>query len=76
VAARTDDERSVSVLEGDLRLSRLEPNDLVLVFSVGGGDARRTISRILMASLQYAKGVRARIAGVVGGILIHVILRF
>jgi D-sedoheptulose 7-phosphate isomerase len=54
------------VFEGWLRVSRLGTNDLVLVFSVGGGDAERNVSPNLVAALQYTKGVGARIAGVVG----------
>ena len=66
LTARTNDEGWASVFEGWLRVSRLGPNDLVLVFSVGGGDAERNVSPNLVAALQYAKGVGARIAGVVG----------
>ena len=66
LTARTNDEGWASVFEGWLRVSRLGPNDLVLVFSVGGGDAERNVSPNLVAALQYAKGVGARIVGVVG----------
>src|SRR5215831_10109072 len=66
LTARTNDEGWASVFEGWLRVSRLGANDLVLVFSVGGGDAERNVSPNLVAALQYAKGVGGRIAGVVG----------
>src|SRR5712692_3054025 len=39
LTARTNDEGWKSVFEGWLRVSRLGPSDLVLVLSVGGGDA-------------------------------------
>jgi len=66
LTARTNDEGWASVFEGWLRVSRLGANDLVLVFSVGGGDAEKNVSPNLVAALQYAKGVGARIIGVVG----------
>ena len=66
LTARTNDEGWKSVFEGWLRVSRLGPNDLVLVFSVGGGNAEKNVSPNLVAALQYAQGVGARIAGVVG----------
>ena len=66
LTARTNDEGWASVFEGWLRVSRLGPADLVLVFSVGGGNAERNVSPNLVAALQYAKGMGARIAGVVG----------
>src|SRR5882672_11338205 len=66
LTARTNDEGWASVFEGWLRVSRLGPADLVLVFSVGGGNAEKNVSPNLVAALQYAKGMGARIAGVVG----------
>jgi len=66
LTARTNDEGWASVFEGWLRVSRLGPGDLVLVFSVGGGNAEKNVSPNLVAALQYAKGRGTRIAGVVG----------
>ena len=66
LTARTNDDGWASVFEGWLRVSRLGASDLVLVFSVGGGNAEKNVSPNLVAALQYAKGVGARVAGVVG----------
>lgn len=66
LTARTNDEGWASVFEGWLRVSRLRADDLVLVFSVGGGDPENNISPNLVAALQYAKRVGARVIGVVG----------
>lgn len=49
-----------------LRTSRLRAEDLVLVFSVGGGDVQKNVSPNLVAALQYARQVGAGIVGVVG----------
>ena len=38
----------------------------MLVFSVGGGNLEKNVSPNLVAALQYAKTVGAKIAGIVG----------
>jgi len=66
LTARVNDEGWATVFEAWLRGSRLRANDLVLVFSVGGGDLEKNVSPNLVAALQYAKTVGAKILGVVG----------
>ena len=66
LTARVNDEGWASVFEAWLRVSRLRAEDLVLVFSVGGGDEEKQVSPNLVAALRYARSVGARIAGVVG----------
>jgi D-sedoheptulose 7-phosphate isomerase len=66
LTARTNDDGWASVFEGWLRVSRLDADDLVLVFSVGGGNAEKNVSPNLVAALKYAKGLGARVAGIVG----------
>lgn len=66
LTARVNDEGWAGVFEAWLRVSRLRAEDLVLVFSVGGGDEEKQVSPNLVAALRYARSVRARIAGVVG----------
>ena len=66
LTARINDEGWASAFEGWLRVSRLRPDDLVLVFSVGGGSLEKNISPNLVAAVEYAKRVGARVVGVVG----------
>ena len=66
LTARVNDEGWETVFESWLRVSRLRSNDLVLVFSVGGGDLERNVSPNLVAALQYAKTVDAKILAIVG----------
>jgi len=66
LTARTNDEGWASVFAEWLRVSRLRADDLVLVFSVGGGNVEKNVSPNLVAALQYAKQVGARVIGVVG----------
>jgi D-sedoheptulose 7-phosphate isomerase len=66
LTARTNDDGWASVFVEWLRTSRLKGQDLILVFSVGGGDGEKNISPNLISALQYAREVGARICGVVG----------
>ncbi len=66
LTARVNDEGWETAYAQWLRGSRLGSNDMVFVFSVGGGDADRNISGNLVKALQYAKEVGATICGVVG----------
>jgi D-sedoheptulose 7-phosphate isomerase len=49
-----------------LQTSRLNSEDMVFVFSVGGGNIKQNISTNLVCALQYAQEVGAKICGVVG----------
>jgi D-sedoheptulose 7-phosphate isomerase len=66
LTARTNDEGWESVFETWLKTSRLQPRDLVVVFSVGGGDLERNVSPNLVSALKLAKNVGAKIIGIVG----------
>jgi D-sedoheptulose 7-phosphate isomerase len=66
LTARTNDEGWSGIFESWLRVSRLRPEDAVLVFSVGGGNLEKGVSPNLVAALRYAKSVGAKVVGVVG----------
>jgi D-sedoheptulose 7-phosphate isomerase len=66
LTARINDDGWETSYRNWLRGSRLKKGDMIFVFSVGGGDAKRNISSNLVAALQYAKQVGAKICGVVG----------
>jgi D-sedoheptulose 7-phosphate isomerase len=66
LTARTNDDGWASVFEKWLRVSQLRRDDIVFVFSVGGGDMEKQVSPNLVAALRYAKEVGTRVIGVVG----------
>jgi D-sedoheptulose 7-phosphate isomerase len=66
LTARTNDEGWASVFVEWLKVSRLQSNDMVFVFSVGGGNLDKNISPNLVTALQHAKSVGAQVVGVVG----------
>ncbi len=66
LTARVNDEGWPSTFAEWLRTSRLDTRDLVLVFSVGGGNLEHGISPNLVRALELARERGTRIAGVVG----------
>lgn len=66
LTARTNDEGWGSVFTTWLQVSRLNKNDMLFVFSVGGGSLKHNISPNLVLALQYAREVGAQVVGVVG----------
>jgi D-sedoheptulose 7-phosphate isomerase len=66
LTARVNDDGWESVFVNWLKGSRLTADDMVFVFSVGGGDLERNISPNLVRALEYAREVGASICGVVG----------
>src|ERR1700685_2966515 len=65
LTARTNDEGWASVFESWLVVSRLKPEDTLLIFSVGGGNLEKNVSPNLVAALQLAKRIGAKIIGIV-----------
>jgi len=66
LTARTNDEGWDAVFVDWLKASRLRPDDMIFVLSVGGGSAEKNVSRNLVAALTYARDVGADVMGVVG----------
>jgi len=66
LTARTNDEGWDTTFSEWLRGSRIGEADAILVFSVGGGDAERGVSRNLVRALEVAQEAGASIFGVVG----------
>ena len=66
LTARTNDEGWETVFLEWLKISRLNKNDGILVFSVGGGDRERNVSVNLINALDHAKSVGAKIMGIIG----------
>src|ERR1700723_2702984 len=66
LTARANDEGWASIFDSWLRTSRLRPDDLLLILSVGGGNVEQNVSPNLVAALKHAKAVGAKIVGIVG----------
>src|SRR5438874_4657096 len=57
LTARTNDDGWASVFVEWLKGSRLSAKDAILIFSVGGGDAKRNVSPNLVAAVDFAKEI-------------------
>ena len=66
LTARTNDDGWSTVFANWLRGSRIDADDTVLVFSVGGGNVEKNVSANIVEALKLAKSVSARVIGVVG----------
>lgn len=66
LTARTNDEGWSTVFERWLRVSRLRADDMLLIFSVGGGNLEKQVSPNLVEALKYARSMGAKIGGIVG----------
>jgi len=66
LTARTNDEGWASVFVEWLKTSCLCREDMVLVFSVGGGNLEKNVSPNLVSAIRYAKKIGAKVCGVVG----------
>jgi len=66
LTARINDEGWQTVFTNWLKGSRLDSNDAVFIFSVGGGNKEKNISMNIVEALKYAKKVEAKILGIVG----------
>jgi len=66
LTARMNDDGWETAYVNWLKISKLEKDDMLIVFSVGGGNLEKNISVNIIKSLELAKKVGARICGVVG----------
>jgi D-sedoheptulose 7-phosphate isomerase len=66
LTARTNDEGWSTVFSGWLKISRLNPNDCILVLSVGGGDKEKNVSTNLIEAIDYANKIGAKVIGIIG----------
>ena len=66
LTARTNDEGWAGVFQAWLSVSRLRPEDTILVLSVGGGNLEKQVSPNLVLALQYAKQQGSTVIGIVG----------
>ena len=66
LTARINDEGWAGVFVGWLKVSRLSNRDMLFIMSVGGGNLEQNVSPNLVEALRYAKGVGAKVVGIVG----------
>lgn len=66
LTARINDDGWESSYVNWLKVSKLGPNDGILILSVGGGNKENNVSMNLIQAIDYARSVRAFVMGIVG----------
>jgi D-sedoheptulose 7-phosphate isomerase len=66
LTARTNDEGWATIFAEWLKGSKLNAQDGLLIFSVGGGNLEKNVSPNLVSAIQLAKKVGASVIGIVG----------
>ena len=66
LTARINDDGWQSVFKEWFKVSNLRSDDLIFVFSVGGGSIEKNISANIVEALIYAKDIGSKIVGIVG----------
>ena len=66
LTARVNDEGWKTIFVPWLKLSKLNKDDMIFIFSVGGGNVEKNISPNIVEALKFAKEVGCKIGGVVG----------
>ena len=66
LTARVNDDGWETSYLNWLKGSHISSNDMIFVFSVGGGNLEKNISANIVRSLEYAKEVGTKICGIVG----------
>lgn len=65
LTARANDDGWETIFINWLKVSQLTSNDLVMVFSVGGGNLEKNVSPNIVRALEYAQTVGTPISGVI-----------
>ena len=66
ITARTNDEGWETVFLEWLKVSKINKDDVLMIFSVGGGDKLKNISVNLINAINYAKKKRVKIISILG----------
>jgi len=66
LTARINDEGWDTTFVEWLKISQISKDDMIYVFSVGGGNAAKKVSMNIVNAIQYTKSIGVKILGVVG----------
>ena len=66
LTARTNDEGWATIFVEWLKISKLQPEDILFILSVGGGNLEKNISPNLVEAIKFAKSIGAKVTGIVG----------
>ena len=66
ITAKTNDEGFETIFDSYLKLSKFSQKDMLMIFSVGGGNLKKNVSVNIVKALKYAKKKRGKTVCIVG----------
>jgi len=66
ITARTNDEGFENIFDSYLKLCKLNRNDILMIFSVGGGNQKKKVSVNIIKAIKFAKIKKSKIISIVG----------
>mgnify|MGYP001335713772 FL=1 len=66
ITAKTNDEGFETIFDSYLKLSKFNKNDVLMIFSVGGGNLKKNVSVNIIKAIKFAKNKKSKIVCVVG----------
>tara|TARA_B100001093_G_scaffold425217_1_gene418657 strand:- start:1777 stop:2361 length:585 start_codon:yes stop_codon:yes gene_type:complete len=66
ITAKTNDEGFDTIFDSYLKLSKFTMKDILMVFSVGGGNIKKNVSVNLIKAVKYAKSKKGKTICIVG----------
>ena len=61
ITAKTNDEGFDTIFDSYLRLSNFSKKDILMIFSVGGGNLKRNVSVNLIKAIKYSKQKKGKV---------------
>ena len=66
ITARTNDEGFETIFDTYLKLSKINNKDMLLIFSVGGGNLKKKVSTNIIKAIKFVKKKKIKIISIVG----------
>ena len=66
ITAKTNDEGFETIFDSYLKLSNINNRDILLVFSVGGGNLKKKVSVNLIRAIKLAKKNKSKVISIIG----------
>ena len=66
ITAKTNDEGFDTIFDSYLKLSKFDKSDVLMIFSVGGGNITKKVSVNLIKAMKYAKAKKGKTISIVG----------
>ena len=66
ITARTNDEGFETIFDTYLKLSKINKKDMLLIFSVGGGNLKKNVSTNIIKAIKFVKKKKTKIVSIVG----------